>query len=97
MALQIKLSPSWVIINNEYSPSGVILVHKVKSKTSSKVREDRTYHPDVPRALDYYARVVIAKKEKKVKSIRDYIDEFEVIFNEGVERVEEEIETQDTK
>lgn len=96
MSLEIKLSPSWVIINNDYSQSGVILLHKVRSKSSSKVREERTYHSDLAYALKYYAKVAIAKKEKKVKSIRDYIDEYEVIFNEGVERIEEAVEAQDT-
>lgn len=96
MSLEIKLSQSWLIIENEYSPSGVILVHRVKSKTSSKVREDRTFHPDVPRALNYYTRFVIAKKQDKVKTVRGYIDEYNEIFKDGVDKIEEAIKAQDT-
>lgn len=96
MALEIKLSNSWHIVDNPYSSSGVILEHQIKSKTSSKVRIEKTYHQSVPRALDFYTRVVIAKKEKKVRAIRDYLDEFTAIYNEGVERIEEAIKTQDT-
>ncbi|AVH85642.1 hypothetical protein [Lactobacillus phage Maenad] len=88
MALEIKLSPSWVIINNDYSPSGVILLHKVRSKSSSKVREERTYHSDLAYALKYYAKNAIAKNDKKVKSIREYIDEYNKIFKDGVDKIE---------
>ena len=88
MSLEIKLSPSWFIVNNEHSTSGVILEHRTKSKSSSKVRIDRTYHGDLAGALKYYAKVAIANNDKKVKSIREYIDEYNNIFKDGVDKIE---------
>lgn len=89
MSLEIKLSPSWFIVNNEHSSSGVILEHRTKSKNSSKVRTENTYHQSVSHALDFYARVVIAKNEKKVKTIREYLDEFDSISKEVANIVKE--------
>ena len=88
MSVEIKLSPSWFITNNEHSSSGVILEHRTKSKNSSKVRIEKTYHQSISHALDFYARVMISKNDKKVKSIRDYIDEYNNIFKDGVDKVE---------
>lgn len=89
MSLEIKLSQTWWIVNNEYSTSGVILEHRMKSKSNSKIRVERTYHGGLAHALKYYAKNVIAKNDKKVNSIRDYIDEYDKIFKDGVEKIEE--------
>ena len=89
MSLEIKLSPSWRIIDNPHSSSGVILERKIKSKNSSKVRIENTYHQSVYHALDFYARVVVAKGNKKVKTIREYLDEFDTILKEATENVKE--------
>lgn len=89
MSLEIKLSQSWWIVNNEHSTSGTILEHRTKSKSSSKVRVDRTYHGDLTGALKYYAKVAIANNDKKVKTIREYIDEYNKIFKDGVDKIEE--------
>ena len=88
MSLEIKLSQSWWIVNNEHSSSGVILEHRTKSKSSSKVHIDRTYHGGLAHALKYYAKNVIAKNDKKVKSVREYIDEYNKIFKDGVDKIE---------
>lgn len=89
MSLEIKLSPSWYIVNNEHSSSGVILEHRTKSKSSAKVRVDRTYHGGLAHALKYYAKNSVAKNDKKVKSVREYIDEYNKIFKDGVDKIEE--------
>ena len=89
MSLEIKLSPSWYIVNNEHSSSGVILEHRTKSKSSAKVRVDRTYHGDLAGALQYYAKWAIANNDKKVKTIREYLDEFDTILKEATENVKE--------
>lgn len=89
MSLEIKLSPSWYIVNNEHSSSGVVLEHRAKSKSSSKVRIDRTYHGGLAYALKYYAKVAIANNDKKVKSVREYLDEFDTILKEATENVKE--------
>ncbi|AFU63117.1 hypothetical protein 8014-B2_0050 [Lactobacillus phage ATCC 8014-B2] len=89
MSLEIKLSTSWWIVNNEHSSSGVILEHRTKSKSSSKIHIDRTYHGGLAHALRYYAKNVVAKNDKKVKSVREYIDEYDKIFEDGVDKVEE--------
>ncbi len=81
MSLEIKLSPSWILINNEYSTSGVILIHKIQ-KQGRKPRFERTYHKDVVYALKYYAQTVINKNEKKVTTVREYLDEFTSIQKE---------------
>jgi len=88
MSVEIKLSPSWFIINNEHSTSGVILEHRTKSKSSSKVHVDRTYHGGLAHALKFYAKTAIAKNDKKVKSVREYIDEYNNIFKDGVDKIE---------
>lgn len=88
MPLEIKLSPRWRIIDNPHSSSGVILERQIKSNNSSKVRIENTYHQSVSHALDFYARVVISKNDKKVKSIREYIDEYDNIFKDGVDKIE---------
>ena len=89
MSLEVKLSRSWYIVNNEHSSSGVILEHRTKSKSSAKVRVDRTYHGGLAYALKYYAKVVIANNNEKVKTIREYIDEYNKIFKDGVDKIEE--------
>ena len=88
MSLEIKLSTSWWIVNNEHSTSGVILEHRTKSKSSSKVHIDRTYHGGLAYALKFYAKTAIAKNDKKVKSVRDYIDEYNKIFKDGADKIE---------
>jgi len=88
MSVEIKLSPSWFIVNNEHSSSGVILEHRTKSKSSSKVHIDRTYHGGLAHALKYYTKNTIAKNDKKVKSVREYIDEYNKIFKDGVDKIE---------
>lgn len=88
MSLEIKLSPSWYIVNNEHSSSGVVIEHRTKSKSSAKVRVDRTYHGDLAGALQYYAKWAIANNDKKVKTIREYIDEYNKIFKDGVDKIE---------
>jgi len=88
MSVEIKLSTSWWIVNNEHSTSGVILEHRTKSKRSLKVRIDRTYHGDLAGALKYYAKLAIANNDKKVKSVREYIDEYNNIFKDGVDKIE---------
>ena len=88
MSVEIKLSPSWFIINNEHSTSGVILEHRTKSKSSSKVRIDRTYHGGLAHALKFYAKNAIAKNDKKVKSVREYLDEYNKIFKDGADKIE---------
>lgn len=88
MSVEIKLSQTWYIINNEHSSSGVILEHRTKSKSSSKVRVDRTYHGDLTGALKYYTKTAIAKSDKKVKSVRNYIDEYNKIFKDGADKIE---------
>jgi hypothetical protein len=88
MALEIKLSPSWLLINNEYSVSGVILIHKIQKK-GRKPRFERTYHKDVIYALKYYAQTVINKNEKKVTTVREYLDEFDSILEEAAKNVKE--------
>lgn len=89
MSLEIKLSPSWFIINNEHSTSGVILEHRTKSKSSSKVHVDRTYHGGLAHALKYYTQTVINKNEKKVVTVREYLDEFDATLKEATENVKE--------
>lgn len=88
MSIEIKLSPSWFIVNNEHSSSGVILEHRTKSKSSSKVHIDRTYHGGLAHALKYYSKNAIAKNDKKVKNVRDYVDEYNKIFKDGVDKIE---------
>jgi len=89
MSLEIKLSPRWRIIDNPHSSSGVILERQIKSKNSSKVRIEKTYHQSVSHALDFYTRVVVAKNEKKVKTVREYLDEFDSISKEVANIVKE--------
>jgi len=79
MAVEIKLDRVYTITDNQPT-TGFVLVETRKKKDNKNPVVTKTYHMTIEQVLKYYVRDALAKKPEKIATIREYLDEYEVLM-----------------